>query len=87
MAGKYMVSDPGDGRMRRYKVTISTVEAWRELTSKWPSLATSDLMDAFEQEYEAASDGNSWSGGSYRDESDTLTILLDLMEKKKSGKF
>ena len=41
---------------------------------------------AFEQEVEKAIDGYSWSGGSMRS-SDRLEILLDLAEKKASGKF
>ena len=86
MAGRYKVEDPYDGRMRRYKVTISTVEAWRELAAKWPSIATSELMDAFEQEYEAASDNCSWSGSRMRAD-DAVAILLDLAEKHRSGKF
>ena len=82
----YMVQDPGNGELRRYNVSISTVRAWRDIASKWPSVATSDLMDPFEQEVERAHDGYSWSGGRMRD-GDVLEILLDLAEKKASGKL
>ena len=82
----YMVQDPGNGQMRRYPVSDYARRCWASLVSKWPSVATSDLMDAFEQEYERTNDGYSWSGGFMR-ASDTLEILLDLAEKKNSGKL
>lgn len=82
----YMVSDPGDGRMRRYNVSIHTERCWYSLASRWPSVAIPALKDAFEQEVEKAIDGYRWSGGSMRS-SDSLEILLDLAEKKASGKF
>lgn len=82
----YMVTDPGNGELRRYDVSSHTAQAWRFVASKWPSIATSDLMDPFEQEVERATDGYSWSGGSMR-EDDILEILLDLAEKKASGKL
>jgi hypothetical protein len=82
----YMVTDPGNGELRRYNVSAHTVRAWRDIVSKWPSIATSDLMDPFEQEVERANDGYSWSGGYMRD-GDVLEILLDLAEKKASGKL
>lgn len=82
----YMVQDPGNGQMRRYAVSDYARRCWASLASKWPHLATSDLMDAFEQEYERTNDACSWSG-SYMRVNDTLEILLDLTEKKASGKF
>ena len=82
----YMVKDPGNGKMRRYNVSDYAKASWSSLVSKWPNVASSDLMDAFEQEYERTHDGYSWSGG-YMRVSDTLEILLDLAEKKNSGKF
>ncbi len=82
----YMVKDPGNGQMRRYNVSDYARRSWASLASKWPHLATSDLMDAFEQEYERTNDACSWSG-SYIKSSHTLEILLDLTEKKASGKF
>lgn len=82
----YMVQDPGNGQMRRYNVSDYARRCWASLASKWPHLATSDLMDAFEQEYECCNDGYSWSGG-HMGARDTLEILLDLAEKKASGKF
>jgi hypothetical protein len=82
----YMVQDPGNGQMRRYNVSDYARRAWSDLASKWPHLASSDLMDAFEQEYERTCDACSWSG-SYIRARDTLEILLDLAEKKASGKF
>ena len=82
----YMVKDPGNGQMRRYNVSDYARGSWIALASKWPHLATSDLKDAFEQEYECCSDACSWSG-TYIKFSDTLEILLDLTEKKASGKL
>jgi hypothetical protein len=82
----YMVTDPGNGELRRYNVSAYTVRAWRSVASKWPSIATSDLMDAFEQEVERAYDASCWSGTVMRRD-DMLEILLDLAEKKASGKL
>ena len=82
----YMVQDPGNGQMRRYAVSDYARRCWASLVSKWPNVASSDLMDAFEQEYERTNDGYSWSGGHMRT-SDALEILLDLAEKKNSGKL
>ena len=82
----YMVSDPGNGRMRRYEVSKYTVRCWNSLVDRWPSVAIPALKDAFEQEVEKAIDGYSWSGGSMQG-AVSLEILLDLAEKKASGKF
>ena len=82
----YMVQDPGNGQMRRYEVSDYARRCWASLVSKWPNVASSDLMDAFEQEYERTNDGYSWSGG-YMRARDALEILLDLAEKKASGKL
>ena len=79
----YKVRDAGNGKLRRYKVSEDARLNWANLASTWPSIATPEFEEAFEQEYERAVDGSCWSGnGGHVDARRVYEILLDLIQKK-----
>jgi hypothetical protein len=78
----YMVKSPANGKLRRYEVSKYTTRVWANFNSTWPEIATADLQDAFEQEYERYYDSSCWSGNGSVSVQDTYEILLNLVQKK-----
>ena len=84
----YMVKSPANGKLRRYEVSKYTTRVWANFNSTWPEIATADLQDAFEQEYERYYDSSCWSGNGGRVTArDVYEILLNLVQKKIKGEI
>jgi len=84
----YMVKSPANGKLRRYDTTAESTRSWKGLADTWPEIATSDLQDPFEQEYERCCDSSCWSGNGGRVTArDVYEILLNLVQKKMKGEI
>jgi hypothetical protein len=83
----YMVKSPANGKLRRYEASNDSTRSWKGLADTWPEIATSDLQDPFEQEYERSFDSSCWSGDGRVTARDVYEILLNLVQKKMKGEI
>ena len=80
----YTVSDPGNGKERRYEsdhwaYDISRAKVrFEDLEGEYPTLAALIVPDHFVQEYCRGCDSASWSGSSFNGE---LRVFLELANR------